>query len=52
VATSKVDDYRANACDCEQLAERTSDAHLKEQFLKTARQWWDMAAYEEKRWQR
>jgi hypothetical protein len=52
VATSKVDDYRANARDCEQLAEQTIDAHLKEQFLKTAQQWRDMAAYEEKRGQR
>jgi hypothetical protein len=52
VTTSKLDEYRANAQECERLAEQTSDAHFKEQFLKTARQWRDMAAYEEKRWQR
>ena len=45
---SKKEEYRANARECEQLAEQTCDAYLKEQFLKTAEQWRQMAAYEEK----
>jgi hypothetical protein len=48
VVAPKTEEYRANARECEQLAEQTRDAYLKEQFLKTAEQWRTMAAYEEK----
>jgi hypothetical protein len=48
--TSKADEYRAKARECEEDAKQTRDSYLKEQFLKIAQQWRDMAAYEEKRW--
>jgi hypothetical protein len=48
--TSKADEYRAKASEAEQLAEQTRDSVIKEQLFKTAQQWRDMAAYEEKRW--
>ena len=35
------------ACECEELAEQT-DADIKEQFLKIAQQWRDMADHLEK----
>jgi hypothetical protein len=43
VMTSKAEEYRCNARECEQLAEQSRDARLKEQFLKIARQWRDLA---------
>jgi hypothetical protein len=48
--TSKAEEYRANARECEENAEQTRDSHLKEQFLKTAQQWRDMADHAEKLW--
>jgi hypothetical protein len=51
VATSKADEYRANALEADQLGEQTVDSVIKEKLLKIAQQWRDMAAYEEKRWQ-
>jgi hypothetical protein len=46
--TSRADEYRANARECEQLAEQTRDPYIKEQFLKIAQQWRDMADHLEK----
>jgi hypothetical protein len=50
LTSSKADEYRAQARECEELAELTRDSHLKEQFLKTAQQWRDMAEHAEKLW--
>jgi hypothetical protein len=47
--TTKAEEYRAKARECERLAEQTRDSHIKEQFLQTAQEWRNMAAYEEKR---
>jgi hypothetical protein len=46
--TSKAEEYRANARECEECAEQTRDPFLKQQFIDTAEQWRTMAAYEEK----
>jgi hypothetical protein len=46
--TPKAEEYRAKARECEEGAEQTRDPYIKEQFLKIAQQWRDMAAYEEK----
>jgi hypothetical protein len=48
VLTSKADEYRAKARECEELAQATCDSFIKEQFLEVAKKWWHMAAYEEK----
>jgi hypothetical protein len=48
VVTSKADEYRAKARECEEGAEQTRDSFIKEQFLEVAKKWRDMAAYEEK----
>jgi hypothetical protein len=45
---SKTEEYRTNARECEQLAKQTRDVQLKEQFLKIAQQWRDMADRAEK----
>ena len=45
---TRADEYRAKACECEELAERTRDSHIKEQFLKMAQEWRDMADHSEK----
>jgi hypothetical protein len=52
--TSKAEEYRAKARECEEHAERTRDSFIKEQFLEAAKAWRNMAAYEEKksRWAR
>jgi hypothetical protein len=47
--TSKAEEYRAKALECEALAEWTRDSFIKEQFLEVATKWRHMAAYEEKR---
>ena len=46
--TTLAEVYRAQACECERLAEQTRDSYIKEQFLKTAQEWRNMAVYEEK----
>ena len=46
--TSKAEEYRAKAHESEEIAEQTGDPYIKEQFLKIAKQWRYMAAYEEK----
>jgi hypothetical protein len=48
IVTSKAEEYRANARECEENAELTRDLFLKQQFIDTAEQWRTMAAYEEK----
>jgi hypothetical protein len=48
VVTSKAEEYRAKAQECEELAEQTRDSFIKEQFLEVAKKWRHMAAYEEK----
>jgi hypothetical protein len=45
--TARANEYRAKARQCEELAEQTRDSYIKEQFLKTAQDWWKLAAYEE-----
>jgi hypothetical protein len=48
VATSKGDEYRAKARECEERAEHTRDPFLKQQMIEIAQKWHTMAAYEEK----
>ena len=48
MVTSKAEEYRANAQECEELAEQMRDSFIKEQFLEVAKKWRHMAAYEEK----
>jgi hypothetical protein len=48
--TTKAEEYRAKARECEHLAEQTRDSHIKEQFLKTAQEWRQMAEREDNRW--
>jgi hypothetical protein len=50
VVTSKAEEYRAKARECEENAAQTRDPFIKQQFINTAQQWRDMAAYEEKHW--
>jgi hypothetical protein len=46
--TSTADEYRAKPRESEEIAEQTGDPYIKEQFLKIAKQWRLMAAFEEK----
>jgi hypothetical protein len=46
--TSKADEYRAKARECEERAEQTRDPFIKQQMLDIAQKWHTMAAYEEK----
>jgi hypothetical protein len=46
--TTKAEEYRAKAQECEELAERARDPFIKEQLLEVAKKWRHMAAYEEK----
>jgi hypothetical protein len=48
VVTSKTEEYRAKARECEQLAKQARDSDIKEQFLDMAKKWRDMADHEEK----
>ena len=48
--TSKADEYRGKARECEEGAEHTRDSFIKEQILEVAKKWQEMADYEEKRW--
>jgi hypothetical protein len=47
VVTSKADEYRAKARECEALAEWTRESFIKEQLLEVAQKWRHIAAYEE-----
>ena len=46
--TSKADEYRAKARECQKHAEQTRDPFIKQQLLDIAEKWRTMAAYEEK----
>jgi hypothetical protein len=46
--TTKAEEYRAKAQECEELAQATRDSFIKEQFLEVAKKWRQMAASEEK----
>jgi len=46
--TSRADEYRAKARECEELAQATTDPHIKQQMLKIAETWRGMAAHVEK----
>jgi hypothetical protein len=46
--TSKADEYRAKALECEKRAEETRDPFIKQQMLDIAQKWHLLAAYEEK----
>jgi hypothetical protein len=46
--TSKADEYRAKARECEERAEQTRDPFIKQQMMDIAEKWRTMAAYEEK----
>jgi hypothetical protein len=48
MTTSKADEYRAKARECEKHAEQTRDPFIKQQLLDIAEKWRTMAAYEEK----
>jgi hypothetical protein len=48
VLTSKADEYRANARECEDLAEKTRDSLIKQQLLDIAQKWRHMADHLEK----
>jgi Anti-sigma factor NepR len=46
--TSKADEYRAKALECEQRAEQTHDAFIKAQLIGIAEKWRTMAAHDER----
>jgi hypothetical protein len=46
--TSKADEYRANARECEDLAEKARDSLIKQQLLDIAQKWRHMADHLEK----
>jgi hypothetical protein len=46
--TSKADEYRAKARECEDMAQGTRDPHIKQQMLVIAEKWRAMAPYEDK----
>ena len=46
--TSKADEYRAKARECEDMAQATRDPHIQQQMLEIAEKWRTMAAYEDK----
>jgi hypothetical protein len=47
--TTKAEEYRAKARECEERAEQTRDPFIKQQLMEIAQKWRTMAAYEEKR---
>jgi hypothetical protein len=48
MTTSKADEYRARALECEQRAEQTHDAFIKAQLIGIAEKWRTMAAHDER----
>jgi hypothetical protein len=48
VLTSKADEYRAKARECEERAGQTRDPFIKQQLIDIAQKWHTIAAYEEK----
>jgi predicted enzyme involved in methoxymalonyl-ACP biosynthesis len=49
VLTSKAEEYRAKARECEERAEATGDPFLKKQLLEIALRWRQMAEHQVKR---
>jgi hypothetical protein len=45
--TSKAEEYRAKALECEARAEQTRDPFIKQQMIDIAEKWRHMAAHEE-----
>jgi hypothetical protein len=45
--TSKAEEYRAKARECEEHAAQMPDSYIKEQLLEIAKKWRTMAAFEE-----
>jgi hypothetical protein len=48
VVTSKADEYRAKARECEERAAQTRDPFIKQQMIDIAEKWRTMAPYEDK----
>jgi hypothetical protein len=48
VVTSKAEEYRAKALECEERAEQTRDPFIKQQLIEIAEKWRHMAAHLEK----
>ena len=48
VVTSKPEEYRAEALECEERAEQTRDPFIKQQLIEIAEKWRHMAAHLEK----
>jgi hypothetical protein len=48
VVTSKAEEYRAKARECEENAEKTRDSVIKQRLIELAQQWRTLAAHEEK----
>jgi hypothetical protein len=46
--TSKAEEYRAKALECEERAEQTRDPYIKQRLIEIAEKWRHMAAYSEK----
>jgi hypothetical protein len=47
--TTKAEEYRAKARECEELAEQARDSFIKEQFLEVANKWRQMAEHDDNR---
>jgi len=48
MVTSKAEEYRAKALECEERAEQTSDPFIKQQLIEVAEKWRHMAAHVER----
>jgi uncharacterized coiled-coil DUF342 family protein len=48
MTTSKADEYRAKALECEERAEQMHDAFIKAQLIGIAEKWRTMAAHDER----
>jgi hypothetical protein len=48
VVTSKPEEYRAKALECEERAEQTRDPFIKQELIEIAEKWRHMAAHLEK----
>jgi hypothetical protein len=46
--TSKAEEYRARARECQETAEKARDSEIKQRLIELAQQWRTLAAYEEK----
>ena len=48
MVTSKAEEYRAKALECEERAEQTRDPYIKQRLIEIAEKWRHMAAHLEK----